>query len=78
MITNEHIDSLYNGALSNGAVGGKLLGAGGGGHFIFFVRPFEKFRLLKYLESRDLSVQQFRFEQDGLKTWSSREYLKNQ
>ena len=73
MISNDHIDSIYNGALDNGAVGGKLLGAGGGGYFIFYVRPFDKFRLLDYLKSKNLTVQQFRFESSGLKTWSSRE-----
>ena len=74
MISNEHIDAIYDGALKNGALGGKLLGAGGGGYFIFYVRPFEKFRLLDYLKSKNLVVQKFRFEPDGLKTWASREY----
>ena len=46
---------IYNGALANGALGGKLLGAGGGGYFIFYVRPFEKFRLLDYLKSKNLT-----------------------
>ena len=72
MISNEHLDGIYNGALLNGALGGKLLGAGGGGYFIFYVHPFEKIRLLDYLKSKNLTVQNFRFEQDGLKTWSSR------
>jgi len=77
MITNDHIDAIYNGALEHGALGGKLLGAGGGGYFIFYVRPFEKHRLLNYLKSKSLSVQPFRFEPEGLKTWSSREYFKS-
>ena len=76
MISNDHIDSIYNGALENGALGGKLLGAGGGGYFIFYVRPFEKCWLLDYLKSKSLSVQPFCFEPNGLKTWSSREYVK--
>ena len=42
MISNEYIDSIYNEALNNGATGGKLLGAGGGGFFIFYVPPFKK------------------------------------
>ena len=77
MISNDHLDDIYSGALANGALGGKLLGAGGGGYFVFYVRPFEKFRLLDYLKSKNLKVQKFRFEQDGLKTWSSRGYLEN-
>jgi D-glycero-alpha-D-manno-heptose-7-phosphate kinase len=77
MISNDHLDGIYNGALANGALGGKLLGAGGGGYFIFYVRPFEKFHLLDYLKSKNLTVQKFRFEQDGLTTWTSRGYLEN-
>ena len=74
MISNDHIDSIYNGAMENGASGGKLLGAGGGGYFIFYVRPFKKFQLLDYLKSNNLTVKKFRFESEGLKTWSRRDY----
>jgi len=38
-ITNGDIDALYATALAAGAVGGKLLGAGGGGFMIFYVEP---------------------------------------
>lgn len=74
-ISNDHIDSIYNGALENGALGGKLLGAGGGGYFVFFVSPSNKFQLLDYLKSNSLKVQQFRFDSSGLKSWSSRECI---
>jgi len=71
-ITNDHIDSIYDGALINGAIGGKLLGAGGGGYFLFYVTPFERPRLINYLETQNLKVQPFRFESEGLRTWKSR------
>jgi D-glycero-alpha-D-manno-heptose-7-phosphate kinase len=74
MITNSEIDKIYNGAIENGALGGKLLGAGGGGFFIFYVPPFKKHRLIKYLRSNNLSVRPFSFEPNGLKTWTSRVY----
>ena len=74
MISNSHIDAIYNGARENGASGGKLLGAGGGGYFVFFVRPFKKFQLLNYLKSKNLTVQKFRFEPEGLKTWRRRDF----
>lgn len=73
MISSEYIDDIYNSALENGALGGKLLGAGGGGFFLFYVSPFKKHALMKYLKSRDLKLQPFRFEPDGLKTWKSRD-----
>ena len=71
-ISNDHLDSIYDGAIENGAVGGKLLGAGGGGFFIFYVSPFKKHKLVSYLQSKKLTCKSFRFEPDGLKTWTSR------
>jgi D-glycero-alpha-D-manno-heptose-7-phosphate kinase len=38
-ISNEFIDAHYATALANGAMGGKLLGAGGGGFLLFIVDP---------------------------------------
>ncbi|MDB2595218.1 CBS domain-containing protein [Pseudomonadales bacterium] len=73
MISSEYIDDIYNGAKENGASGGKLLGAGGGGFFLFYVSPFKKHALMSYLKSRNLRLLPFRFEPDGLKTWKSRE-----
>ena len=75
LISSENIDAIYEGALKNGALGGKLLGAGGGGFFIFYVPPFKKNELVSYLKSHNLSIQPFRFEPDGLKTWMSREHI---
>jgi len=47
-ISNSSIDNIYNQALKNGALGGKLLGAGGGGFFLFYVSPEnQKFFLKK-------------------------------
>jgi D-glycero-alpha-D-manno-heptose-7-phosphate kinase len=41
-ITNSSIDEIYEAGLSAGALGGKLLGAGGGGFMLFFVPPERK------------------------------------
>ncbi|MDO8488727.1 MAG: kinase, partial [Candidatus Omnitrophota bacterium] len=38
-VSNSEVDSLYAKALKHGAIGGKLLGAGGGGFMLLFVRP---------------------------------------
>jgi D-glycero-alpha-D-manno-heptose-7-phosphate kinase len=38
-ISNPHIDEIYQAGLEAGAIGGKLLGAGGGGFMLFFVTP---------------------------------------
>lgn len=71
-ISNSYLDEIYNGAISNGAVGGKLLGAGGGGFFIFYVEPSNKFDLVEYLNTQKLSVTNFNFDFDGLQSWSVR------
>ncbi|HUI45141.1 MAG TPA: GHMP kinase [Nitrospirota bacterium] len=62
-ITNETIDCYYNTAIKNGAIGGKLLGAGGGGFLLLYVRRQEHERLRRALS--DLSEFQFKFETIG-------------
>jgi D-glycero-alpha-D-manno-heptose-7-phosphate kinase len=44
-VSNQTIDELYDRAMNNGALGGKLLGAGGGGFLLFFVPPEKKEKL---------------------------------
>lgn len=72
-ISNGTLDALYGGALRNGALGGKLLGAGGGGFFLFYAPPFRKLGLVDFLESAGLTVRAFRFDHEGLRTWTRRE-----
>jgi D-glycero-alpha-D-manno-heptose-7-phosphate kinase len=72
-ISNNSLDTIYENALQHGAVGGKLLGAGGGGFFLFYVSPFRKHELIENLEAAGLKICPFRFEQEGLRTWSVRE-----
>jgi D-glycero-alpha-D-manno-heptose-7-phosphate kinase len=49
-ITNPSIDELYTAGISAGALGGKLLGAGGGGCMLFFVPPERRQALRSKLE----------------------------
>lgn len=50
-ITNSEIDDIYDIALKNGAIGGKLLGAGGGGFIVFYVEPENHERVKKALNN---------------------------
>lgn len=72
-ISTPYLDEIYDLALNNGAIGGKLLGAGGGGFFLFFVTPFKKHQLLTALVERGLKNHPFKFDQDGLRSWIARE-----
>ena len=49
-VSNPYIDTIYETALKNGAIGGKILGAGGGGFILFFVRPDDREFLRKSLD----------------------------
>lgn len=71
-ISSDAIDAIYDFAKQHGAVGGKLLGAGGGGYFMFFVRPFERYQLIAALEQQGHSCSRIMFEENGLRTWKSR------
>jgi D-glycero-alpha-D-manno-heptose-7-phosphate kinase len=50
-ITNNNINDIYEAGLSAGALGGKLLGAGGGGFMLFFVLPQRRETLRQRLKS---------------------------
>lgn len=62
LITNDHIDGIYDTALKNGAIGGKILGAGGGGYMLFFVPP-DRHESVK--EALNLRYIPFEFEDSG-------------
>jgi len=62
-ISPPQIDEIYDTALKAGAIGGKLLGAGGGGFILFFVRPEEQHRVKEAL--KHLLYVPFRFEFSG-------------
>lgn len=77
-ISTTRLDLIYTNAKVHGALGGKLLGAGGGGFFLFYVPPFRKHELISYLEASGLRIQSFRFESQGLQAWIVRESKNHQ
>ena len=62
-ITTDSIDGLYEKGIEAGALGGKLLGAGGGGFLVFYVQPEKKEAVMKAMS--DLLYFPFRFEDGG-------------
>ena len=59
------IDEHYDAARKAGAIGGKLMGAGGGGFFMFYARATERRRLHEAMSARGLRPMRFRFDFDG-------------
>ena len=64
-MTDSVIDEHYEQALKAGAIGGKLMGAGGGGFFMFYVRPADRRRVYETMVGRGLKPLRFRFDFDG-------------
>lgn len=62
-VSNSFIDHIYEIAMKNGAIGGKILGAGGGGFVLFFVKPEDRESLKEALNF--LLHVPFRFETSG-------------
>ena len=53
LISNQNIDDLYTYGLKNGALGGKLLGAGGGGFILFYVDSKYKNNFIKKMKKKN-------------------------
>lgn len=64
--TNKKIDRWYNVAKSNGAIGGKIMGAGGGGFFLFYCEQ-GKSKLITALLKEGLEEVKFNFDFEGSK-----------
>ena len=64
-MTDDVIDEHYAEARKAGAIGGKLMGAGGGGFFMFYVRPADRRRFVETMVGRGLRPLKFRFDVDG-------------
>jgi D-glycero-alpha-D-manno-heptose-7-phosphate kinase len=64
-MSNGRIDEWYSLAMKNGAVGGKLIGAGGGGFLLFYTE--DKMKLRHALLHTGLEEVRFKFDFEGTK-----------
>jgi D-glycero-alpha-D-manno-heptose-7-phosphate kinase len=72
-ITNDFIDKCYDTAKEFGAISGRIMGAGGGGHMLFYVHDLSKRRkVIQALEDIGCSHVPFDFETKGVTTWITR------
>ena len=71
--TNTYIDALIEEALSYGAIGGKLMGAGGGGHILVYCEADKEHKIREMLAQRGAKAVDFSFDFDGLRIWELEE-----
>lgn len=71
LVSNEKIDRFYSEIRQAGALAGKIVGAGGGGHMLVFCSPLNKIKVIKKAE--ELGAQNILFEltNNGLTVWHS-------
>lgn len=69
MISNRRIDEIYNFARNNGAIGGKITGAGGGGFMLFVAEPNTEHSLRAKLEALGIPSSSVSVDWNGLQTW---------
>ena len=65
-ITSDRIDELYDVALTHGALGGKITGAGGGGFLLLYCHEAQQESLTEAMERLGLRRMDFRFERQGV------------
>ena len=66
-ISTPIIDECYEIAMKNGALGGKLIGAGGGGFLMFYCKNGEKHKVVESIQKMGLKWERFHFDFDGAK-----------
>src|SRR6266568_2996624 len=70
-ISTEDVETLLHVARLNGAIGGKLLGAGGGGFLFLYCDSGKQVQVEKAVEGLGAKAFPVRFDEDGLQTWRS-------
>ncbi|MCY7418224.1 MAG: GHMP kinase [Chloroflexi bacterium] len=68
-ISSPELDDLYRFARENGAIGGKITGAGGGGFLLLYCDFERKHALADLLRQRGCDPSEVALERDGLQTW---------
>lgn len=67
-VSNSKIDKIYEIAINSGATGGKLTGAGGGGHMLFYCEKRKQKKVIDRLTKLKLKHIEFNFEKKGSRT----------
>jgi D-glycero-alpha-D-manno-heptose-7-phosphate kinase len=69
-VSNDLIDTIYETAMQNGATGGKVSGAGGGGFMFFYCPGSNRSALIESLKKFGGQTKRYEFTAKGLTTWT--------
>ncbi len=69
-ISNNFIDEIYDTAMKNGATGGKISGAGGGGFMFFYCPCNNRSKVIESLKKFGGQTKRYEFTSKGLTTWT--------
>lgn len=73
-VSTNRIDDLYATARATGALGGKLCGAGGGGHMLLVCPPLLRAAVAFELSQHDVTPVPFTFTEQGVRTWTTQNW----
>jgi D-glycero-alpha-D-manno-heptose-7-phosphate kinase len=69
-VSNSRIDEIFKLGLDNGAVAGKVSGAGGGGFLMFMTDPEQRYRLVSALNAKGTIASSVQFTEGGVESWA--------
>lgn len=71
LVSNKKIDRFYEEIRKEGALAGKIIGAGGGGHMLVFCSPLNKMKVIRKAQELGAKNIDFELASDGLTVWHS-------
>jgi D-glycero-alpha-D-manno-heptose-7-phosphate kinase len=69
LVSNASIERVFDLGLKNGAVAGKVSGAGGGGFLMFMINPEQRHRLVSALNEAGVDAATVQFTEGGVQAW---------
>ena len=75
-VSNNRIDTIYDAVIKKGVIGGKLTGAGGGGHLLLYCEKNKQKNVHEYMLKQNLKPVKFSFHKEGAKILNLYDYAK--
>ena len=73
-VSSKKIDKIYDSAIKHGAIGGKLTGAGGGGHLLLYADTTKHKKIIQQMTKSGLTQIKFKFTNEGAKVSNLYDY----